>query len=445
MSALLQCQSRDREGTIQRRFKITAANHGCPYGPMVRVALLGAILPLVLADSAVAQGITAGQTVVGRPRPEVDALGIPAGGFMLFPSFGLDEEYDDNIFATQNNTADDFITVLKPAAVVHSNWNNHALNFFGSASIGRHISHSGEDYNDFLLGSDGRLDITHDSKATGGITYLDSHEDRSSPDDVAGKTPTSFSILQPQIGFSQRFGRFLFDVDEQLRQFNFSNVQSSTGATIDNGDRDRDEWKGIFRAGYEFIPGYQAFIRTSVNEANYDRQFDRSGFQRDSSGYEIAAGTAVDITEIMTGNIFAGFRSQDFIDSRLPTISGVGFGGDLTWNVTRLTTIQANLSRDIEPSTLSGASGFFSTIGGISADHELLRDLLLGVNFQYINDDFQGISRNDDNFNEGAYVKYLMNRYLHVALRYNRYDRSSNVPGVDFGRDIVMISLVGQP
>lgn len=421
------------------------ASYGVARASVIGVALLWAILPVFFADAALAQGVTAGQTVVSRPRPEVDALGIRAGGFMLFPSFGVDEEYDDNIFATQNNTVDDFVTVLNPAAVVRSNWNNHALSFFGSASIGRHASRGSEDYNDFLLGSDGRLDITRDSKATAGITYFDSHENRSSPDEAGGTTPTSFSILQPEIGFSQRFGRFLFDVDGQLRQFKFDNVQSRTGVTIDNGDRDRDQWKGTFRAGYEFIPGYQAYIRGSVNEANYDRQFDRSGFQRDSSGYEIAAGAAVDITEIMTGDIFAGFRSQDFVDSRLPTINGVGFGGDLTWNVTRLTTIRANLSRDIEPSTLFGASGFFSTIGGIAADHELLRDLLIGVNFQYVNDDFQGISRTDDNFNEGAYVKYLMNRYLHVALRYNRYDRSSNIRGVDFGRDIVMISLVGQP
>ncbi len=383
--------------------------------------------------------------MVSRPRPEVDALGIRAGGFMLFPSLGLDEGYDDNILATQNNAVDDFVTIVKPSVLLRSNWNNHALNFFGSAKIGRYASQGGEDYNDFTLGTDGRLDVTHDSKVTGAVTYLDSHELRSSPDDARGRTLTPFTIFEPQVGFSQQFGRFLFNVDGRLRQFRFGNVQSGAGTTIDNGDRDRDNWRGTIRAGYEFMPGYQAFIRTSVNTVNYDRQFDRNGFQRDSSGYEVAAGTAVDITEILTGSVFAGYRAQDFKDSRLGTINGVGFGGDLTWNVTRLTTIQAQLSREIEPSTLNGASGFFSSIAGVSADHELLRDLLVGLNFQYINDDFQGISRNDDIFDEGAHVTYLMNRYLHLSLRYSRLDRSSNVNGVNFGRDLVMIGLQAQP
>ena len=39
-------------------------------------------------------------TVVERPRPELDPLGIRAGSFFIFPSISLSGTYDSNVLAT---------------------------------------------------------------------------------------------------------------------------------------------------------------------------------------------------------------------------------------------------------------------------------------------------------------------------------------------------------
>src|SRR5215469_591132 len=50
-----------------------------------------------------------GYSVVERPRPELDPLGIRLGTFFLFPRAEADGVYNDNIFATNGFRKSDFI------------------------------------------------------------------------------------------------------------------------------------------------------------------------------------------------------------------------------------------------------------------------------------------------------------------------------------------------
>ena len=55
-----------------------------------------------------------GETVTNRPRPELDRLGVRAGGLFIYPRLGLQEFYNDNIFYTDSGEEDDFITLISP-------------------------------------------------------------------------------------------------------------------------------------------------------------------------------------------------------------------------------------------------------------------------------------------------------------------------------------------
>src|SRR3954447_8123129 len=55
-----------------------------------------------------------GGTVLERPRPEYDPLGLRFSNWFLYPKIELDEVYNDNIFATKGNRKNDFITVVSP-------------------------------------------------------------------------------------------------------------------------------------------------------------------------------------------------------------------------------------------------------------------------------------------------------------------------------------------
>ena len=74
-----------------------------------------------------------GETVTNRSRPELDPLGMRAGSFLIYPRLGLQETYNDNIFAVESDEQDDFITLVRPQLDVRSDWTNHAVDLRAGA------------------------------------------------------------------------------------------------------------------------------------------------------------------------------------------------------------------------------------------------------------------------------------------------------------------------
>jgi hypothetical protein len=406
------------------------------------VAVAAALAP---AWPASAQEDERGVSVTERLRPELNPLGIRLDGFLAYPKVALEERYNDNIFSDEQNTNSDFITVVEPSLSIESDWSNHALNLFGKAVVGRYARSESERFDDYSVGADGRLDITRDSVLSALASYSSLHEDRGSPDDVEGNEPTEYTLLSTSALFAQRFNRLTVTLEAGSDRHDFDDVATTRGRA-NNDDRDRLRARAAIRAGYELVPGYGAFVRASGNRRFYDEGVDDNGFNRDSKGWELVGGLALDLGGITSGELFAGYIEQRYRDSQLDTIGGIAAGAAITWNVTPLTTVTATLSRTAEETTLPGASGFFANGARLAADHELLRNLLLNANLSLTLNDYEGIEREDLVFQAGAGAKYLLNRNFYVTFEYAYTERDSTARGIpdDFSRNIFMIRLEAQ-
>lgn len=385
-------------------------------------------------------------TVANRPRPDYDPPGIPAGGLTLYPAVGIQVHRNDNVFADETGTVEDLIVRVKPSLELRSDWSRHRLRLRADATLGRYADFDNEDYDDYIVGADGRVDVTRDNYVSGEAFHARRHEDRSSPDDADAAEPTVYHDTTARAGYFHKLNRYSVRVNGSLKRFEFDDVQALTSMgfrTIDNSDRDRDVLNGSIRLGYEIVPEYEAFLRGSVNDAAYEQELDRSGFARDSHGYELTTGAAVDIPGVSFGEIFAGYLSQDFDDPRFETLDRVTFGGSLTWNVTQLTTLNASLSRTPQATTQAGASTYVDTRFGFEVDHELLRNLLLNADLFYSDQDYSGIPRQDDVFGITLGSRYLLNRNVYASLSYSFDKRDSNLAGSgsDFDRNILRLGI----
>ncbi len=432
---------------------------------MHRYRLLSSLAVIALAQagwglSALAQEAPGrGTTVLERPRPETDPLGIRSDGFLIFPSLTVTQQFRDNIFFDEedsstnpNDLQGDFITVLSTTLLFQSDWNNHQLNFFGDADIGSFFINSDENYSDWHLGTNGRYDISRDTNVSARFDIANRHETRGSPDDVNGKHPIFYNLFGPTVGFFHRFNRVSVTLNGNLVKYNFEDVTTGIDGSrgilsqgqINNDDRDRTEVEGSAEVAYEIIPNYDAFLRGIVNDRDYKDFRDDNGFQRDSSGWEVVGGTAIDFTGVLFGNVFAGYRRQSYDDPRFSTTQGVGFGADVTWNLSGLTTIKASSERSVEETTLSGASGFFASRFAASVDHELLRNLILSANGSFQKNKYDGNARKDDIVRAAAQVKYLMNRNFYLTVGYDFQNRESNFINQNYTVNTVMIRIEGQ-
>ena len=396
-----------------------------------------------------AEDVPRGETVTTRQRPEVIPLGMRVGTFLLYPKISVTETYDDNIFRVEEDKDHDLITTIGPEFDLRSDWNNHAFNLRGDARIDRFARSEKENVEDYNVDADGRYDITRNIFLFGFLGYSQLSEDRGSPDDAGGVVPTEYNAYRGGVRYFHRLNRVSFRLDAEAQKFDFDDVsRGPLLLPVNNDDRDRLESNVTLRAGYEIVPEYEAFVRATGNNRAYRTAVDDTGVGRDSQGYEIVTGVAIDFTGITFGNLFAGYRKQWYDDDNLSTIEGITGGANITWNVTPLTTFHAGIVRRVEETTAIVAgrrsSGFFATRYSVSADHEVLRNLLLNASVALTENDYKGIDREDRIYDVGVSARYLLNRnfYGSIGYRYTLRDRDATLGDeADYTQNVVTLRV----
>lgn len=378
-------------------------------------------------------------TVVDRPRPDFDPLGIRAGGFLVLPSVTVSETYDDNILAEPDDEESDFITLIRPRVQATSDWVRHRLGVTVGSDIGIYADNDEENFEDYFAALDGRLDIRRGTTMDGVLDVGKFHEGREDVEDVEADEVTEYFRYGGRLALSQTFNRFNVRGTGVVAWYDYDDV-----AGINNDDRDRTDYDALLRLGYLVSPRVNVFTEGRYSIADRDAEVDDDGFDRDSDGWEGRLGTAVDITAVLFGEAFVGYRYESFDDEAFDSVDGLSFGVDLTWNPTGLTTLILSGGSDIEATNQTGASGNFKTEIALSVDHELLRNLLVGGFGGYQRDDFDGIDRVDETFTVGATVTYLLNRYLSLQGSYDFSDRSSDLDTEEFTRNRITLGLTAQ-
>jgi hypothetical protein len=409
------------------------------------VHILLVTLMLSLSTNAVlADRVDPSQPVSTRDRPAYDPAGISPGGVGLYPSLGVEYRTDDNIFAEDETPTDDSIVVYNPRVVGRTGWSRHEVEAGVDIESARHSDNSGEDYEDYQVWASGRLDMRN-HQMTGTYRFASLHEDRTSADDANGLEPTTYRENSVEGKYRYRPSRLFVDVGLAARNLNFDDT-ITTGLPVSNDDRDRQATDLSLRVGYSITPVYDIFFEARYGREDYYDTFDRDGFRRDSDETQALVGTTLRLSGKTFGEIFVGYMQTDYVDPRFPSADGTSFGVDLTWTPTGLTTLMLSASREMDSTTIEGASGVTETRFGISVDHELRRHVLISLDASALTEDFERSDRSDDVIRLSLQGKYLINRYGFVALGY-AYQRRESTPfgaGDEFTKNTVFIRFEGQ-
>jgi hypothetical protein len=425
----------------------------------ILVAALGLV---VIGGTAQAQ-MTPG--AVNRPAPtgdrpnagdvlnpageSYDVKGMPIGSFRLFPDLELNEIYNDNIYATPNTAAPtaSFVQLVKPTLDLRSDWSNHMLNLFARGALGFYSASSILNYQDFSAGFDGRVDIQRGWNVYGGASWSRRHEDPGSPNVATFVAQTIFNQLAANVGYYQEFNRLNVRLDGRLDNYvYFNNGLNPAQGVIQNSDRDRTEFREAARFGYEFSPGYQVWTRGSLNQRTYVTVPDGSGFNRNSTGWDIVGGVTVDLGGITSFEAFAGYLQQNYQDSRLQTISAPMFGLTGYWNPIRELMIKPFVRRTIEDSALTTAASYISTGFGTDVTYQVRPNIQLDAHGDYSIADygfFPGVTsqRYEQYLTLRAGVLYRPTANFYIGPSYQYLHRDSNQPNSTYGQNMVMLRL----
>lgn len=375
-----------------------------------------------------------GETVRDRPQPQYDPIGIRLGGFTFLPSLAVKETYDSNIFFRRDDEIDDFVTTISPLLQINSDWSRHSLSLSAGADAKFFLDNPDENVINYTTDAKGTVDILRELtlEVATGLDFL--HEDRGSPDDVAGDEPTSVAVIESSALLKYIPGRYLGELGFSHVNRNYDDVDSTGGAVINNDDRDRDEVKITGKLGYEIVPEYIAFVRGEFERRAYVHGRDDNGFDRDSDGYRIEIGTDIDVSGIIVGDVGIGYMERWFDDDQLNNPSGISANANLYWHVTPLTTLFTNLSRDVSETTIIQASSSIDSRVTIGVDHELLRNLILGATATYSRTEYEGITREDDLYDVSLSADYRLNPNWELSATLGRDERQSSIDTSEYTR-----------
>ena len=378
-------------------------------------------------------------TVRERPREAYDPLGMRAGSFLIFPSMTVAGTFDDNVGADDDNTDSAFITNLQPEIAINSDWSRHEVGLNAGGDVAFYSSEEDLNYQDAFVAGNGQLDITRNSNLQLDGEFRLDHESREDPETRDSNENTKIYRTGGGAAYTQFFNRLNFRVAGQAQRNNYDD----TGG-ISNSDHDFNEYNVFFRPGYLVSPRLNLFAEGRYNWVERDSNRDVNGQQRDSDGWESRFGAEIDVTGLVFGEVFGGYRRQTFDDGDFDNQDGFSYGIALDWNPTELTTVGFEGRRDFEVTTEDDSSVNFQTSMGVTVDHEFLRNLIVGANFGYVRDDFEDTNRTDDIFRAGTGLTYLLNRNWSIEGGYRFSRRNSDANDEDFTRNRVTIGLTAR-
>ena len=420
--------------------------------------MFAAFLRATLVAAAVAPAIpamVAAQTaeqdsVQNRSRPDFDPIGIeldellgvvglvsaktisqkssPLSSFVVKPSFSVTGIYDSNIFLTENNAVGDKRTEYRPQVEIQSDWGRHSFGITAFGLLGRYAEYTDEDFNDYQVQANGRLDIHDNKKLEIQAGIAQRHQERDEEDDPGrGFEPTVSFNRFAQVTFEYQADVFLtrlkFDVEHQ-------DFKNSPG--INNDARDETIVETTLRLGYEFAPGTTVFIEPSSDFRNFDKERDAAGNLQNNWAAGSLFGMTFDVTGVTFLEFGVGFEYRSFDDPLFDSQFNIDFSLKHIWNATDLLTITNEVGRNFEDSATPGVSGFTKYNLSTAVDYEFLDDIILtgrlGLSFSENNQ----TSREDTDVSPALGVKYLVNENWTAQLQLGYDTRRSTAIGESF-------------
>jgi hypothetical protein len=407
--------------------------------------------------SAAVAGTASGQPERRRLKVEDDPFGQTGffvGTMLVKTAVELSGGYDTNPARVTGGKGGAFY-MISPELLATSDWSRHALTV---DLRGSYTGYGGREFADPSLGPSGnpvildrpvftgkisgRYDVTRDLRIEPELRAGISTDNPGSPDIQAGLQRYSPVYTSGgTLGVAQRFNRLDLSVKGAADRSSYANSRLTNGASASNSDRDFSQYAVTGRASYELTPGVKPFVEASSDRRLHDVEIDRSGFDRDSSGATLKAGTTFELSRLLTGEISAGMTQRRYQDARLKTLKGLVFDASLLWTVTPLTKLTFTAKSDVAESTLPGVSGTLIRDYGVQVDHEFRRWLIGTAKLGYGTAIYDGVNREDRTYTASAALTYKLTRDLHFKGEYRHEWVQSIGGGSNYNANVYLVGV----
>ncbi|MBL6652278.1 MAG: outer membrane beta-barrel protein [Reyranella sp.] len=303
-------------------------------------------------------------TPAAGQRADGNELGTSIGAFTLYSQLDINVGYDDNVFATAAPTTPSPFVLARPSAELRSEWLNHSLRFLAAGGFGFYQSAPTQNFQNYTVQVDGKLDIRNDIYATGLIAYRRSTEALGTPNVSFAQAPTVVDTIPVELGYYQRFNRLFYQLGVAATKYWFYDYSTITATGLPGSSRDRTEYEEKLRVGYEITDRVSLFVGSSLNQRVYAQVVNVAGQQRDSTGWNVNTGMLWTLGPKTTLEGSVGTTNQTY-SADGSTVSAFTFMLAGSWNGYEPLILRPSINRSINESALSNYQNYVSTVFGV--------------------------------------------------------------------------------
>ena len=363
----------------------------------------------------------ASNSVLSRQRRLFQSEGFVAGNFNYQPSLSIGGQYNDNIFARENNTEGDFATIISPSLNITHSAEEPLFGLTAGATNATHLENSTEDYLDYRFGGRLTVPLTDTFSMPLGASLQRTHERRGNPESRNPDEVNTFLIYQAGAGLRYSGSHVSIAARTDLQQFRFDNAFDN-GVFVRNDDRDRTEYRNSLRFGLAMPASVRPYLEARHANLRYERNFTNL-IERDADQWAAVGGIDVFISGVSTLNAELGYVDRTFEDTSIDDINAVIGNLSLTWEPSTLFAATLTGSRDIDETGIDNQAANTNTQVQLDTLYELYHNVMLTTNTSYRLNEFEEAATGDSSavssYNLGAGINYLLRPNMQLNLSYN--------------------------
>ena len=347
------------------------------------------------------------------------------GRIRLTPKLTVAEEYSDNVFLTEKDEENEYITKISPELTVDF--------AFAPRSI-LSLNYNG----DFRLYSE--YDNFRDAHHQGGLSWKGTTP-KGSTFELGTKVQDSAFQPYSEEDRAKDFVKWDGFADTLLKLGSFTELGLRYDHSSRRFDKSRNTIDEYDRDGITldiFFPKFPFTALLLEYSFFHQNNNDLGELSTDMDTHTVFVGAQWEPTAKLSGTLKVGYTQTDL--EEVNDFSGFATDTELTYRFSDITSVKLSANRMLSRSTRAGretGSYYVSTGGTLSATHHRWDPLTVTLDFSYTNYDFrqQGPleeDREDDLFRAGLSAEYLVTDWLSVDLSYKYRRNDSDFETVDY-------------
>ncbi len=368
-------------------------------------------------------------SAAAMPPELVESAGLRVGNFAIRPSASASALYDDNVNAADQARDEDVLLGLTAGLRAQSLYARHALGFSGSTTAATGIKSQADDLLDWVIGADGRLDLSRQSSLGGNLGYTRERQDAN-------------AIDGPDATIDQISSGLGYDYRGQVIGWHLGGTLARTEAEeAAFAELDRTIYGLQASASYRLSDRLALFAGPSFAHAAYDEAVAADGEGRDSDQISASIGASYRVSEAVQASGSIGYARTRFDDPDQDDAGSLIGNAGLAFRLGSATRLGLNASRSLQVTTLAEASSRTVTALGATLSRQVGSAATVSLGADYRHSDFNDLERSDDDL--GASIGYARRLSEHLSLNasYRFSRRLSDDAADEYYRNQILVGL----